>query len=194
MVLLLKRERTLLQNGQCKKWYIKRKITIVKNRLLFCFVLFRYRCLQCFNFDMCQQCFYMGCTKKKHKLKHPIQEYCLSVSPDKKKKNCFLYMYLFSVIYSYNECHLIDEFYHIKFLKTTTKVDTKAFLKTLRNNISKKHRQKSRRKYLPVVAESHLFSHTAWVCLVTLVLFIAPWLVSCSNGDSTALFIFHCLW
>lgn len=83
---------------------------------------FRYRCLQCFNFDMCQQCFYMGCTKKKHKLKHPIQEYCLS---------------------------------------TTTKVDTKAFLKTLRNNISKKHRQKSRRKYLPVVAESHLFSHTA---------------------------------
>ncbi|XP_034312569.2 dystrophin isoform X2 [Magallana gigas] len=83
---------------------------------------FRYRCLQCFNFDMCQQCFYMGCTKKKHKLKHPIQEYCLS---------------------------------------TTTKVDTKAFLKTLRNNISKKHRQKSRQKYLPVVAESHLFSHTA---------------------------------
>ncbi|XP_061175381.1 dystrophin-like isoform X2 [Saccostrea echinata] len=82
---------------------------------------FRYRCLQCFNFDMCQQCFYMGCTKKKHKLKHPIQEYCLS---------------------------------------TTAKVDTKAFLKTLRNNISKKHRQKSKRKYLPVVAESHLFSHT----------------------------------
>ncbi|XP_078316635.1 dystrophin-like isoform X2 [Crassostrea virginica] len=82
---------------------------------------FRYRCLQCFNFDMCQQCFYMGCTKKKHKLKHPIQEYCLS---------------------------------------TTAKVDTKAFLKTLRNNISKKHRQKCRRKYLPVVAESNLFSHT----------------------------------
>lgn len=85
---------------------------------------FRYRCLQCFNFDMCQQCFYMGCTKKKHKLKHPIQEYCLS---------------------------------------TTTKVDTKAFLKTLRNNISKKHRQKSRRKYLPIVAESHLFSHTSGI-------------------------------
>lgn len=88
-----------------------------------------------------------------------------------KKKICSLYMYLFSVIYSWNECHLIDEFYHIKFLKTTTKVDTKAFLKTLRNNISKKHRQKSRQKYLPVVAESHLFSHTAWVCLV---LFVAP--------------------
>lgn len=34
-VLLLKREWTLLQNGQCKKWYIK---TIDKNRLLFCFV------------------------------------------------------------------------------------------------------------------------------------------------------------
>ncbi|XP_056017739.1 dystrophin-like isoform X2 [Ostrea edulis] len=82
---------------------------------------FRYRCLQCFNFDMCQQCFYMGCTRKKHKLKHPIQEYCLS---------------------------------------STAKVDTKAFLKILRNNISKKHRQKSRRKYLPIVAESHLFSHS----------------------------------
>lgn len=94
-------------------------------------------------------------------------------------------------IYSWNECHLIDEFYHIKFLKTTTKVDTKAFLKTLRNNISKKHRQKSRQKYLPVVAESHLFSHTAWVCLV---LFVAPCLVSCSNGDSTVIFIFHYLW
>lgn len=108
-----------------------------------------------------------------------------------KKKICSLYMYLFSVIYSWNECHLIDEFYHIKFLKTTTKVDTKAFLKTLRNNISKKHRQKSRQKYLPVVAESHLFSHTAWVCLV---LFVAPCLVSCSNGDSTVIFIFHYLW
>ena len=45
-----------------------------------CVCSYRYRCLQCFNFDMCQQCFYMGCTKKKHKLKHPIQEYCLSVS------------------------------------------------------------------------------------------------------------------
>lgn len=165
---------------------IERKITINKSGIFF---YLRYRCLQCFNFDMCQQCFYMGCTKKKHKLKHPIQEYCLSVSPD--IKFCSLYMYLFSVIYSWNECHLIDEFYHIKFLKTTTKVDTKAFLKTLRNNISKKHRQKSRQKYLPVVAESHLFSHTAWVCLV---LFVAPCLVSCSNGDSTVIFIFHYLW
>lgn len=178
MVLLLKRKKSCCRIDYVKMQNIKRKITIDLNGLYF---FFRYRCLQCFNFDMCQQCFYMGCTKKKHKLKHPIQEYCLSVSPDTK----------FSVIYSWNECHLIDEFYHIKFLKTTTKVDTKAFLKTLRNNISKKHRQKSRQKYLPVVAESHLFSHTAWVCLV---LFVAPCLVSCSNGDSTVIFIFHYLW
>lgn len=73
-----------------------------------CFVLFRYRCLQCFNFDMCQQCFYMGCTKKKHKLKHPIQEYCLSVSPDKKKiafSTCIyflLYIHIMSVIWLMN--------------------------------------------------------------------------------------------
>ncbi|KAJ8306158.1 hypothetical protein KUTeg_016703 [Tegillarca granosa] len=40
----------------------------------------KYRCLKCFNFDMCQICFFTGRTKKKHKLKHPIQEYCLATS------------------------------------------------------------------------------------------------------------------
>ena len=54
----------------------------------------------------------------------------------------------------------VDCGFFLSFLQTTAKVDTKAFLKTLRNNISKKHRQKCRRKYLPVVAESNLFSHT----------------------------------
>ncbi|KAL3882695.1 hypothetical protein ACJMK2_029008 [Sinanodonta woodiana] len=37
---------------------------------------FRYRCLRCFNFDICQNCFYSGRKAKHHKLTHPIQEYC----------------------------------------------------------------------------------------------------------------------
>ena len=40
----------------------------------------RYRCLKCFNFDMCQNCFYSGRRSKTHKLTHPIQEYCTAVS------------------------------------------------------------------------------------------------------------------
>ena len=40
----------------------------------------RYKCLKCFNFDMCQQCFFTGRVSKKHKLKHPTQEYCVEVS------------------------------------------------------------------------------------------------------------------
>ena len=39
----------------------------------------RYKCLKCFNFDICQRCFFRGKTRKKHKLKHPIQEYCMNV-------------------------------------------------------------------------------------------------------------------
>ncbi|ESO11955.1 hypothetical protein HELRODRAFT_62222, partial [Helobdella robusta] len=35
----------------------------------------RYRCLKCFNFDMCQNCFFAGSTTKNHKLNHPMQEY-----------------------------------------------------------------------------------------------------------------------
>ena len=37
---------------------------------------FRYRCLKCFNFDMCQNCFLAGKSHKSHKLSHPMQEYC----------------------------------------------------------------------------------------------------------------------
>ncbi|XP_041352153.1 dystrophin-like isoform X2 [Gigantopelta aegis] len=41
---------------------------------------FRYRCLKCFNFDMCQNCFYSGRRSKTHKLTHPIQEYCTATT------------------------------------------------------------------------------------------------------------------
>ncbi|KAK3091444.1 hypothetical protein FSP39_019885 [Pinctada imbricata] len=78
---------------------------------------FRYKCLQCFKFNLCQRCFYTGCTRKNHKLKHPIQEYCIVSS---------------------------------------IKVDAKAFMKTIRNNLSKKHRQKARQKYPPVMSDSKL--------------------------------------
>ncbi|RWS26192.1 Dystrophin:-like isoforms A/C/F/G/H, partial [Leptotrombidium deliense] len=37
---------------------------------------FRYRCLKCFNFDMCQICFFAGRYAKGHKYTHPMQEYC----------------------------------------------------------------------------------------------------------------------
>ena len=40
----------------------------------------RYRCLRCFNFDMCQNCFFSGRKAKGHKLTHPMQEYCTAVS------------------------------------------------------------------------------------------------------------------
>ncbi|RWS09644.1 dystrophin: isoform B-like isoform X3, partial [Dinothrombium tinctorium] len=41
---------------------------------------FRYRCLKCFNFDMCQICFFAGRCAKGHKYNHPMQEYCLATS------------------------------------------------------------------------------------------------------------------
>lgn len=41
---------------------------------------FRYRCLKCFNFDMCQMCFFHGKNAKNHKLTHPMHEYCTTVS------------------------------------------------------------------------------------------------------------------
>lgn len=40
---------------------------------------FRYRCLKCFNFDMCQTCFFLGKNAKNHKLTHPMHEYCTTV-------------------------------------------------------------------------------------------------------------------
>ncbi|XP_053597350.1 dystrophin isoform X4 [Microplitis demolitor] len=41
---------------------------------------FRYRCLKCFNFDMCQKCFFSGFKAKNHKLSHPMQEYCTTTT------------------------------------------------------------------------------------------------------------------
>ena len=41
---------------------------------------FRYRCLKCFNFDMCQNCFFLGKNAKNHKLSHPMQEYCTTTT------------------------------------------------------------------------------------------------------------------
>lgn len=56
---------------------------------LFCF---RYRCLKCFNFDVCQNCFFSGRKVKSHKLSHHMQEYCTSVS------NSLIIEYLLYVI------------------------------------------------------------------------------------------------
>ncbi|KAK3712462.1 hypothetical protein RRG08_002792 [Elysia crispata] len=47
---------------------------------VFPIVGFRYRCLKCFNFDMCQNCFFTGRTAKGHKLTHPMQEYCTTTT------------------------------------------------------------------------------------------------------------------
>jgi len=43
---------------------------------------FRYRCLKCFNFDMCQNCFFAakGGRYKNHKMAHPMQEYCTTTT------------------------------------------------------------------------------------------------------------------
>ncbi|BFZ09985.1 hypothetical protein BsWGS_13023 [Bradybaena similaris] len=41
---------------------------------------FRYRCLKCFNFDVCQSCFFSGRIAKSHKLTHPMQEYCTTTT------------------------------------------------------------------------------------------------------------------
>ncbi|XP_058463765.1 dystrophin, isoforms A/C/F/G/H isoform X3 [Malaya genurostris] len=41
---------------------------------------FRYRCLKCFNFDMCQNCFFLGRNAKNHKLSHPMHEYCTTTT------------------------------------------------------------------------------------------------------------------
>ncbi|XP_071508444.1 dystrophin-like [Diadema antillarum] len=71
----------------------------------------RYQCLKCFNYDLCQECFFTGRTSRHHKRTHPIQEYCLS---------------------------------------SKTKEDVRAFTKTVRNNLSKKHGRRIKRKYRPI--------------------------------------------
>ena len=40
-----------------------------------------YRCLRCFNYDLCQSCFFTGEHAKKHDGSHPIEEYCKQVTP-----------------------------------------------------------------------------------------------------------------
>ncbi|XP_046843676.1 dystrophin-like isoform X2 [Xenia sp. Carnegie-2017] len=44
---------------------------------MFPIVGFRYRCLKCFNFDICQNCFWSARVAKNHKVHHQMQEYCL---------------------------------------------------------------------------------------------------------------------
>ena len=39
-------------------------------------ICFRYQCLRCLNYDLCQNCFFHGVVSRYHKLWHPIQEYC----------------------------------------------------------------------------------------------------------------------
>ncbi|CAF0844816.1 unnamed protein product [Rotaria sp. Silwood1] len=41
----------------------------------------RYRCLRCFNYDLCQTCFFTGDHAKRHDGSHPIEEYCKQVTP-----------------------------------------------------------------------------------------------------------------
>ncbi|XP_069681620.1 dystrophin-like isoform X2 [Periplaneta americana] len=40
----------------------------------------RYRCLECLRYNQCQTCFFVGKVSKRHKLRHPIQEYCYETS------------------------------------------------------------------------------------------------------------------
>ncbi|EDV21493.1 uncharacterized protein TRIADDRAFT_30356 [Trichoplax adhaerens] len=52
----------------------------------------RYRCLECFNFDMCQACFFKGETCKGHKSSHQMQEYCLESSTGDDAKDFFKFV------------------------------------------------------------------------------------------------------
>ncbi|KAL4236211.1 hypothetical protein ACF0H5_004598 [Mactra antiquata] len=82
----------------------------------------RYKCLKCFSYNLCQECFFTGKTSKRHSVKHPTHEYCNN---------------------------------------STTKDDAAAFMKTLKNKLSRHHRQNSRLKYLPIEADNQYTNH-AW--------------------------------
>lgn len=47
------------------------------------------------------------------------------------------------------------------YFQSTTKDDTAAFMKTLKNNLSRKQRRKAAVKYLPIEAESQ-YTNPAW--------------------------------
>ncbi|KAG7199150.1 hypothetical protein KM043_018039 [Ampulex compressa] len=40
----------------------------------------RYSCLKCTGYHQCQDCFLYGRTSNKHKVKHPVREYCVKTS------------------------------------------------------------------------------------------------------------------
>ena len=40
----------------------------------------KYSCLKCAGYNQCQTCFLNGKTTNKHKLKHPVREYCMKVN------------------------------------------------------------------------------------------------------------------
>ena len=60
-----------------------------------CCPFHRYRCLKCFNCDLCQQCFFTGRVSKGHKLSHPLHEYCTEVSDDDNMRTQFSSCYTF---------------------------------------------------------------------------------------------------
>ncbi|PIK39555.1 putative dystrophin, isoform E, partial [Apostichopus japonicus] len=72
---------------------------------------FRYQCLKCLNFDICQTCFLTGRSTRHHRYTHPIQEYCLVAS---------------------------------------SRDEMKAFVRTVRNKVSKKHGRRLKQKYLAI--------------------------------------------
>ncbi|XP_004701622.1 dystrotelin [Echinops telfairi] len=49
----------------------------------------RYRCLKCFNFDICQVCFLFGLHSKSHQKSHPVIEHCVQLSAKENTKLLF---------------------------------------------------------------------------------------------------------
>uniref|UniRef100_A0A2R5LCX4 Putative dystrophin-like protein n=1 Tax=Ornithodoros turicata TaxID=34597 RepID=A0A2R5LCX4_9ACAR len=47
----------------------------------------RYQCLQCLNYDLCQNCFLHGIVTKNHSIKHRMQEHCQQTSSWERMKS-----------------------------------------------------------------------------------------------------------